>query len=85
MGVPRVVIVPLTTYKELEAIVTDLADREDSNLYVDYVGWMNDGYMHGFPRNIKLESALGSKRDFLNLTKLWKILELLLSKLTFNS
>lgn len=69
LGVPREVIVPLTTYKELEAIVTDLADRGIPNLYVDYVGWMNDGYMHGFPRNIKLESALGSKRDFLNLTK----------------
>lgn len=67
LGIPREVIEPLTTYRQAEAIVREVANRGVGNLKLRYTGWMHGGIRHHYPSGVALEKALGSDRDFRDL------------------
>lgn len=68
MGIPRDVIVPLTTYQQVSDIVGKLLNEQVDNIQLRYNGWRQGGVIPGFPNKVRLEKALGSKDDFKALT-----------------
>lgn len=72
MGVPRDVVIPLTTFDKASDIVQNLYDKNITNLRVTYRGWMEGGYAHGYPTKVRLEKALGTKAELESLAGLIK-------------
>lgn len=70
LGIPRNVIIPMTTYKEAEAIISKLLENKIDNLSVSYLGWMKNGFMSGYPTKVRLESKLGTEADLKDLIEL---------------
>jgi cell division protease FtsH len=70
LGVPRDVIVPLTTFAEAQAFVSQLFDKGIKNLSVTYTGWMSNGVSHRYPSKAKLESKLGTKAELTELNRM---------------
>jgi len=64
MGIPRDVVIPLTTYKQAGLIIEELLERGISKLAVKYNGWSRGGIRHRYPDNIRLESKLGDRESF---------------------
>lgn len=72
LGMPTRKPVKLTTYKEAEAMVTELQSDGISNMSVKLSGWCNGGVNQKLLKKIKTVSSLGSKKDlqsFLNNAK----------------
>lgn len=68
LGVSYLDVHPMTTYKEAEAIVDDLAAGGVNRLVLNYQGWFNEGYYHDAASKIKLVKELGSKKELEKLT-----------------
>lgn len=68
MGIPRDVMVPLTTYQQASEIVDQLLDEQVNNIQLRYNGWRQGGLLSGFPNRVRLEKTLGTKKDFKALT-----------------
>jgi hypothetical protein len=68
-GLPFDLPLKLTSYKEMEGIVKDIAEFGWKNVNVKLNGWFNRSVEHTVPAKIKLISALGSKRDFEHIVK----------------
>ena len=68
LGVPVSRPLELTTYKEAEAIITDLQGAGMKNMSVKMTGWMNGGVQQKMLDKVKLIGDLGSKKDLKNLT-----------------
>ncbi len=66
-GIPTVVDLELTTYKEAEAMIKELYDSDLPGLSIKLNGWFNRGVSHKVPSSVKLISKLGSKSDFKSL------------------
>lgn len=69
LGIPRQVVVPLTTYSQARSIAEELIDAGIRNLKLMYMGWSSWGVRHSFPSDAELEKRLGSERDFDSLTE----------------
>jgi len=72
LGLPLDLPLKLTTYKEAENIVKDIASFGWKNVHVKLNGWFNRSVDHTVPSKIRLINALGSKKDFeriVNMTK----------------
>jgi hypothetical protein len=67
LGLPFDLPLKLTSYKEMESIVKDIAGFGWKNVHVKLNGWFNRSVDHTVPAKIKLINALGSKRDFENI------------------
>lgn len=67
LGVSREQMLPLTTYTQAKDIVSAIAERGISNLYVVYNGWMRHGIDHSYPTRVRLEGVLGSRSDLASL------------------
>lgn len=63
LGTQYLDVFPMTTYKQAEEIVDDLAAGGVHRIVINYQGWFNDGYYHDAPSKIKLVKELGSKKD----------------------
>jgi len=63
-GLPFDLPLKLTSYKETEGIIKDIANLGWKNVHVKLNGWFNRSVDHTVPTKIKLIDALGSKRDF---------------------
>ena len=72
LGVPVSRPLKLTTYKDADAIVSDLDSQGFNNLTVKLSGWTNGGIRQELLKSVKPVSALGSTsqlRDFINNSK----------------
>lgn len=68
LGVSYLDVHPMTTYKEAEEIIDDLAAGGVNRLVLNYQGWFNEGYYHDAASKIKLVKELGSKKELEKLT-----------------
>ena len=68
LGIPFDLPLRLTSYKETENIINDLANFGWKNVQVKLNGWFNRSVDHSVPTKVKLIKELGSKRDFINIT-----------------
>jgi len=64
LGLPFDLPLKLTSYKETESIVKDIAGFGWKNVNVKLNGWFNRSVEHTVPSKIKLIKALGGKKDF---------------------
>ena len=64
LGIPFDMPLKLTSYKETESIIRDLADNGWKNVNVKLNGWFNHSVEHRVPTKIKLIKELGSKGSF---------------------
>ena len=69
LGFPRTEIIPLTRFNELDKILTELNANGVSNIYLKYSGWLTGGMHRGITSTVDLENALGSNKEFNELTK----------------
>lgn len=69
LGVPRDVIIPLTTYKQAQEIIGELLDSGINNLNITYVGWMKHGIQGGYPNRVRFEPELGTEVELNELVK----------------
>ena len=67
LGIPRNVLIPLTTYKQAESIIETLLENKINNLSVSYHGWMKNGLESGYPNKVRLESKLGTESELKDL------------------
>jgi hypothetical protein len=64
LGIPRQVVLPMTTYRQAKAIVEQVLEAGVRNLQLMYTGWSSWGIRHSFPTALELETRLGSRSDF---------------------
>ncbi|MBP3237594.1 MAG: hypothetical protein J6M24_00695 [Lachnospiraceae bacterium] len=69
LGVTRESVIPVTTFKQAEAIVDSFYKNDIRNLIVNYQGWMNGGYYHDTVLDIDVIRKLGGKKKFEDLAK----------------
>lgn len=68
LGLPLDVIVPLTTYAQVQTVVDEIRSNSGiDEIVLRYSGWLEGGLHHSFPNRVRLERALGSGQDFSNL------------------
>jgi len=69
LGIPRNVIEPLTTLRQIETIIEDFTETgiENQNLHLKYKGWLSGGINHVLPDDVNVESELGGKEQFAKL------------------
>ena len=68
LGLPREVMIPLTTFRGAQTIIDEI--RRSSNagsIVLRYSGWLDGGLYHVFPDRVRLEGTLGSRKDFMDL------------------
>ncbi len=63
LGIPSVVVEPVTTYSQARSIIEDLQGSGVSNLMVRYQGWLKGGINHVLPKKVKLERLVGNKKE----------------------
>ncbi len=66
LGVPVSRPLKLTSYKDADAIITDLENNGVSNMQVKLSGWCNGGVKQKVLARTKTVGALGSKKDLKN-------------------
>lgn len=66
LGVSTEVILPMTRYSDLNRVLEELCDQGIGNIKARYTGWLSGGIRHVFPVGVKLESALGSRRELID-------------------
>jgi hypothetical protein len=67
LGIPFDLPLSLTSYKETESIINDLAGFGWKNVRIKLNGWFNHSVEHSVPTKLKLIDELGSTRDFKNM------------------
>ena len=67
MGIPREVITSLTSYNQVQSIVSELLQNQVKNIQVRYLGWREGGLYPPLPSRARLESELGTSQEFNNL------------------
>lgn len=63
-GIPRDVVLPLTTFEQAGRIVAGLQEAGVENIKLRYSGWMRGGLDHDYPTRVKWEPQVGGERDF---------------------
>lgn len=56
--------IPMTTFEDAEAMITELAGAGIGNVSLRYRGWMNGGLNYSVPSTLKIENKLGGKSGF---------------------
>lgn len=69
LGMPRKVVLPLTTYDQTLSILKEIKNVGIENIKLIYSGWSKGGIRHEFPEKIKLEENLGEKESFVRLVE----------------
>ncbi len=68
VGIPMTKPLPVTSYKEAQAILEDLTAGGVENMSVKLSGWSNGGVRQKILTKVKLVSGLGGKKDLKALT-----------------
>lgn len=63
LGIPSVVVEPVTTYSQAQSLIEDLQNSGVPNLMVRYQGWLKGGINHVLPKKVKLERLVGNKKE----------------------
>lgn len=63
LGVPYQGMVPMTTFKQAEAIVDQLQSDQVQSIHMRYLGWFNEGLNHEIPAHVKIDGKLGGRAD----------------------
>jgi len=63
LGISRKVTVPLTTYQQAEQILTALESLGIEAVLLRYLGCLQDGLKHVYPKDIRLEKVLGTQAE----------------------
>lgn len=69
LGVKRPVITAMTTYQDVCNIVEDLKAKGVEHLIINYVGALDGGLENKMTDEFKMESVLGSKKEFQNMVQ----------------
>ncbi|MBE6757910.1 MAG: hypothetical protein E7552_05105 [Ruminococcaceae bacterium] len=56
--------IPMTTFDDAEAMISELAGEGVGNVSLRYRGWMNGGLNYSVPSTLKIENKLGGKSGF---------------------
>lgn len=67
LGFPKDLPYALTTYEEMQNILTDIHDSGWNGVNVILNGWFNRGVIHDWPDDIDLIRRLGKKKEFTKL------------------
>ncbi|MFC5528091.1 DUF5696 domain-containing protein [Cohnella yongneupensis] len=62
-------LVPLSPFDKARELISQLNDKQIRNIQLIYKGWFNDGLNHSLPTRVKLDSALGSKKEWQQLAE----------------
>lgn len=62
-GIPYQTLEPLTTFEEAQTVLDQMLDQDINNIKLNYIGWFNKGLNHTLPDDIKVDSALGGKKE----------------------
>ncbi|QLG40183.1 hypothetical protein HW560_20075 [Paenibacillus sp. E222] len=62
MGIPYESNEALTTFDEAQQILSELQEKQVSNIQVRYAGWFNGGLLHRLPDSIKVDGAVGGRK-----------------------
>jgi hypothetical protein len=68
LGVPYKAVVPLTTFKQTETILSSLKEQNVTNLKLRLSGWFNKGISHKAADKISIDGALGGSSGYRDLT-----------------
>lgn len=63
-GVSRSVMLPLTTFDQVQTIVEELLAEGINNIRLRYIGMLSGGIKHRFPNVFATEECLGTQQDF---------------------
>jgi len=63
-GVPRDVVLPLTTFEQAGRIIAGLQEAGVKNIKLRYSGWMRGGLDHDYPTRVKWAPEVGWEKDF---------------------
>lgn len=62
-------LVPLSPFDKAEQLIRQLNDKQVRNIQLKYEGWFNNGLNHDVPTKVKLDSALGSTKEWQQLAE----------------
>lgn len=68
-GFPYEAMVPLSSIAKTNLLLDRLDDVGIRNVHLNYKGWFNGGIRHQFPTKVKIDTVLGSKREWTDLGK----------------
>jgi len=66
-GFPYEAMVPLSSFAQTNLLLDQLNEAGIGNVHLKYEGWFNGGIRHRFPTKVKLDTALGTKREWAEL------------------
>ena len=69
LGIPRDVMIPLTTFSQAEQLVNRLNSEGIRGLNVRYTGWLDGGIDHYYPDGVRLAKELGTKEELESLNR----------------
>ncbi len=69
LGIAREVQLPLTTFEQAQAMVTELLNSGVNNLSLRYSGWLKGGINHIYPTGVHLAPGLGGADGFASLVQ----------------
>ncbi|BBH19452.1 hypothetical protein Back11_07970 [Paenibacillus baekrokdamisoli] len=62
-------LVPLSPFDKAQQLISQLNDKQIRNIQLKYEGWFNNGLNHDVTTQVKLDSALGSKKEWQQLAE----------------
>jgi len=64
LGIPYDSQEPLTDFEQANQLLDEMNGKDIRNIRVSYNGWFNGGLYHRVPTSVKLESVLGSRKEW---------------------
>ncbi|CAM4223815.1 hypothetical protein FHS16_000486 [Paenibacillus endophyticus] len=71
-GIPYQALEPLTTFEQTQQIISQLQQRDITNIKMKYSGWFNEGLNHKVPDRIKVDQAVGGRKGLRSLVSFAK-------------
>src|SRR5690606_39501257 len=61
-GIPYEALEPLTTFEQAKDMITQLEQRNITELAVKYAGWFNGGLDHKVPSKVSVDKGIGGSK-----------------------
>lgn len=62
-GIPYEALEPLTTFDQAKTMITQLEERNITELAVKYAGWFNGGIDHKVPSKVSVDKGIGGSKE----------------------
>jgi len=62
-GIPYEALEPLTTFDQAKEMITQLEERNITELAVKYAGWFNGGIDHKVPSKVSVDKGIGGSKE----------------------